>query len=258
MSDEETRDSGNVRRVTAKNRKERLDYGHNLFPAESPLSPDPRAVSAQDADEPLPFDAATAFSAPAERFPPLPFDGEDPVSFAAQEAEAERFPPLPPPGWARTAAQHADPVETFELESEPMPAPVAKSGRSKAQKAAPRQQTSKGRGCLYNLLTLLFLVLTVAALLYGVYLFQNPYSTLNPLPPPTSLPIIITATAQPPTDVPPPTTEAFETLAPVDTTLATPEPTPTVEAQPTATYTPLPPEILTELAPGAPTPEAGG
>lgn len=250
MSDEETRDPGNVRRVTAKNRKERLDYGQNLFPPESPLSPDPRAASGSESDTPLPFDAATAFSAPADRFPPLPFDGEDPVAFAAQEAEPERFPPLPPPGWARAAAQHVDPIE----EAEPEPLPAARPTRSTAKKAAPRKQTSKGRGCLYNLLTLLFLVLTVGALIYGVYLFQNPYSTLNPLPPPTSLPIIITATAQPPTDVPP-TTEAFETLAPVDTTLATPEPMATVEAQPTATYTPLPPEVLTELAPGAPTPE---
>jgi hypothetical protein len=250
MSDDENRAHGNVRRVTAKNRKETLDYGQNLFPPESPLTPDARGGVAEPG-EPLPFDDSAFVAQAADRFPPLPFDGDEPAAFAAQEAE--RFPPLPPPAWARhEAAQEAE----FEDDLAPVPPPVSVPApvRGKARKTAPKKKPSRARGCLYNLLTLLFFALTIGALIYGIYIFQNPFSPLNPLPPATSLPIMITATPAPlPTDAP--TSEPSATPLTLDLNLMTEEAPAPVEIVPTATYTPLPPEMLTELAPVTPTPE---
>lgn len=248
MSDDDKRGPGSVRRVTAKDRKDKLEYGQNLFPPEQPLVPDPRA-DLPEPDEPLPFDEDAFAAQTVERFPPLPFDGEDPL--VAQEAE--RFPPLPKPGWAR---HEAEPVVEAEAEAAPPPSvstPVP--ARRKTPKPAPKKRDSRGRGCLYNILTFVFFVLTIGALIYGIYLFNNPFSPLNPLPPMTPLPIVITATPEPQQAVVP---AMAETATPImlDLDLTTEEaPAPTAtELAPTATYTPLPPEVLTELAP-APTQE---
>jgi hypothetical protein len=81
-------------------------------------------------------------------------------------------------------------------------------------------QPTRGGGCVPNLLTLLFVAATVGAIALFAVIVQNPYSSLNPFPPFTPLPIIVTATFLPPT--------------------ATPEPSP----GPTATFTPLPPESM--------------
>lgn len=247
MSDDDQRAPGSVRRVTSKNRKEQLNYGSNLFPPESPLSPDPNTDSSEPG-EPLPFDEAAFTAQAVERISPLPFDGEEAAPLAAQAADdAERFPPLPPPAWARheqaEAEPQAAPAPRAARVSQPAPA------RAKARKPAPK--TSRKRGCLYNLLTLIFFLLTVGAVIYGIYLFQNPYSPLNPLPPATSLPIMITATPEPAPALP-----VLDATPTQENTLPTAE-APVVDAPPatptelaaTATYTPLPPEVLTEMAP---------
>ncbi|MFN8560478.1 MAG: hypothetical protein U0703_02320 [Anaerolineae bacterium] len=81
-----------------------------------------------------------------------------------------------------------------------------------------------------NLITVLFLLGTVAAIAYFVTIWQNPYSPLNPLSPPTPLPLMITATYTPaPTSTPAPTL----TLEPS----STPTEFPTLE--PTPTFTPV-------------------
>lgn len=247
MSDDDKRAPGNVRRVTARDRKDHLDYGQNLFPPEQPLAPDPRADTPQPA-EPLPFDEDAFTAQTADRFPPLPFDGEDPL--VAQEAE--RFPPLPTPGWARQDAAGAV-EEDIEAQAADEPPPTVSTPaprRSRRARPASKKQPSRGRGCLYNLLTLVFFLLTIGALVYGFYIFNNPFSPLNPLPPMTPLPIMITATPAP-QQAEPPAPEASATPMMLDLTILTEEPAaPTAtEALPTATYTPLPPEVLTELAP---------
>ena len=236
MSDDEKRAPGNVRRVTSRNRKDQLNYGSNLFPPESPLTPDPRADAAEPG-EPLPFDESAFVVQTVERDPPLPFDGDEPAPLVAQEAE--RFPPLPPPAWARHEA---------EAEASRSPAPRL-SSPAPARKTAPRKKTSRKRGCLYNLLTLLFFVLTIGAVLYGIYIFQNPYSSLNPLPPATSLPIMITATPEPPPVMPVLDPTSDTSLVTDEAPVVNEEPATPTEIMPTATYTPLPPEVLTELAP---------
>ncbi|MFO7323539.1 MAG: hypothetical protein DIU68_017555 [Chloroflexota bacterium] len=245
MTDEEKRPPGPVRRVGPKDRKNRLDYGKRLFPPETPLPLDPPPPD--EGGEPLPFDAADVEAEAADRFPPLPFDGDDLLANAQDGPadEEDRFPPLPPPGWARPEHRAPPPAERPEPQPpHPKPSPPIKP-KAKRRPAAPPK---RGRGCFYNLVTLLFLALTVGVVVFGVYIFNNPYSSLNPLPPPTPLPIIITATFSPPTEP-----AAVETDAPVIGPAATQE-TPAEETTPeitgpTPTFTPLPADLLTQLAP---------
>jgi hypothetical protein len=86
----------------------------------------------------------------------------------------------------------------------------------------PSQRRGVG-GCIPNLLTLLFVTATAAALVLFVVIARNPYSPLNPFPPFTPLPIIVTATFLPPT----PTSELLP--------------------GPTETFTPLPPESFAPI-----------
>lgn len=226
MPDDEQQPPDSVRRVGPKDRKERLDYGKRLFPPETPLPLDPPAPDAEA--EPLPFDETWfAEAEDAAPHPPLPFDGEEPVASAQTE---ERFPPLPPPGWARPAP-------------ETQPQPVRPMRSRPKRRPAPPPPPKRGRGCFYNLLALLFLALTAGAIWLGVTIYNNPYSLLNPLPPPTPLPIVITATFGPP---------AEPTPAPILGPLpgeATAEATDAPVMEPTATFTPLPADLLTQLAP---------
>ncbi|MBL8154747.1 MAG: hypothetical protein JNM70_11235 [Anaerolineae bacterium] len=123
-----------------------------------------------------------AESAPAEVVPEA-----NPTERVVQPPEADRFPQVP--------------------------AEVAVSQRT-------GQPVRSGGGCVPNLVTLLFVAATVGAIALFAVIVQNPYSSLNPFPPFTPLPIIVTATFLPPT--------------------ATLEPSP----GPTATFTPLPPESI--------------
>ncbi len=74
--------------------------------------------------------------------------------------------------------------------------------------------------CLPNLLTLFFVVATIGVGAYYALIAANPHTQLNPFPPFTPLPRIVTATFLPPT------------------------PTLTSPPAPTATFTPLPVEAL--------------
>jgi hypothetical protein len=57
----------------------------------------------------------------------------------------------------------------------------------------PKRKSNRG-GCLYNLITLLFLLGSVALIVYFALIWVDPYSALNPLSPPTPLPLVVTAT----------------------------------------------------------------
>jgi hypothetical protein len=83
------------------------------------------------------------------------------------------------------------------------------------------------------LLTVLFALATCGVLVYVIYLWQNPYSALNPLAPPTPLPVVLTATYTPSW-----TPTASVTFTPRPTN--TPAPTlPASEVPATATFTPV-------------------
>lgn len=68
---------------------------------------------------------------------------------------------------------------------------------------------------LYNILTLLFVLASIALLAAFALIWVNPYHAINPLPPYTPLPIIITATPLPPTLTPAPTQTESPTMTPV-------------------------------------------
>lgn len=187
-----------VRRVGRKDRKRSLDSRKPLIPEDDQFAPPQLSRDEPDSEivEAVELDAPEAEleakSEPVvEVAPPAP---------AVTTPTAARFPPLDPDAYAPA----------------PKPAP-----------APPR----KRRNWLYNLLTVFFILATIAAIAYFTLLWRNPYHPLNPLPPFTPLPIIITTTPLPPTE--------------------TPLPTPT-EPAPTATFTPVGVEVVLPTAPSYP------
>jgi len=124
---------------------------------------------------------------------------------AGPAAEAGDEPESPPP-----ADEPDEPVEQVQESRFPPLAPEAPAREPQPRPAPPRRR----RGCLYNLLTVFFLLASVSALAYFALLWTNPYHPLNPLPPFTPLPVIITATPLPPTATPVPTATEPPTLAP--------------------------------------------
>ncbi len=124
------------------------------------------------------------------------------------------FPPeddLPPPAAAASGSAPGD-------ERLPPAAPPAYTSPPPAQPARRRRGNRTA-----NLVTAFFLLATAGVIVYVGLLVADPYTPLNPLPPFTPVPIIVTATPLPPTVTPVPPT-------------ATPEPT--------ATRTPLPAEAI--------------
>ncbi|GAB4571334.1 MAG: hypothetical protein Kow0077_07760 [Anaerolineae bacterium] len=119
----------------------------------------------------------------------------------------------------------------------------------------PEAESSARPGCLSaNAVTLIFVLLTVAFLIYFGTLLVNPYLPINPFPPRTPLPIYVVATPDPgeavaalvPTK--PPVTPRLTTLVPT----ITPSPTPTVTPSPTATQAAIvPPRLPTVTRPPA-------
>lgn len=141
---------------------------------------------------------------------------------AEREADAPDVEPEPP---AETAPlRPRDTAPRFPPLDADAPAPA-----SKPAPAPPRPR----RNWLYNLLTLVFLLGTVGAMAYFALLWTNPYHELNPLPPYTPLPIIITTTPLPATVTPIPTDTEVPTLTPP------------------ATVTPIGVEVVLPTAPSA-------
>ena len=99
------------------------------------------------------------------------------------------------------------------------------------EKPAPSSSSKKpgSRDNLWNLLTVLLLVMTLCSCIYFVTLISNPASSLNPFPPNTQIPPPPTATWTPIGFAP--TWTPTVTLPPTDT--STPRPTFTMESSPT-------------------------
>ena len=134
-----------------------------------------------------------------------------------------------------------EPESPPTLEEDP-PERVKKQQEKEAAKAASDSKKKKRTGGgLYNFISLIFLLATAAAVVFFVTLYQNPQSSLNPLPPqsPQPTPTIFlldstdggAAPTFPPTFTP--STPIVETATPTHQ----PSVTPTVPAKTSATPT---------------------
>lgn len=164
------------------------------------------------------------------------FGSEDEDWFAPDEDEnakrwqrptGDRFPALP------------------DEEAPPPTAPLREPPPRRPKTPPPQDTSGRDRG--RNLVSLFFILATILVVVYFVIVWQNPYSTLNPLAPPTPLPLMITATYTP-TDIP----SATPTPMPSPTLTATP----TSPLEATATFTPIFLEGFSTPpgTPGTPTP----
>jgi type VI secretion system secreted protein VgrG len=111
------------------------------------------------------------------------------------------------------------------------------SGKDRANRTPGRPARSRrSYSLLWNLLTVLVLLATLGMGALFLVLFTNPYSTLNPFPPPT-LPVALSLPSSTPTPegwLPPTETPTPEPTA-TATHTASPSPSPTLTQTPTAT-----------------------
>lgn len=165
--------------------------------------------------------------------PRFPLEGDDSEDWFAPEEDEEakrwqrpvhhdRFPALP---------DEEDEAPSARLKEPPRrPAAPAQAPRKQGSGTAKGSGTTKGSDLGRNLVTLFFLLASCGVLTYFVLIWQNPYSTLNPLAPPTPIPVVLTATYTP-------TFTPTASLTPVPSVTPTASPIPT-EA-PTLTFTPV-------------------
>lgn len=138
------------------------------------------------------------------------------------EAEADSVPEAPP------VKPSAPPV----LDEERYP-PLQPDAPPPPPAATPPRRRSTWR---YNLATVFFVLASCGVFSYYTLIALDPYTPLNPLPPFTPVPLVITTTPLPPTPTP------------------TQTPTVTRTPEPTGTFTPLPAELLPTRATFTPAP----
>jgi hypothetical protein len=145
---------------------------------------------------------------------PAPSDADERATSEIPAAEDD-LPVPPPPRKRRTSEQARFPALPDE----------ARHPRRQPQLAAPPPK--RGFPCR-DLIALFFILAAIGLAGYFIYIWQNPYSPLNPLAPPLLPPLVVS-----------------QTPLPASTETPTPRPT----ARPSATFTPLP---LDQIAPGTP------
>lgn len=127
-----------------------------------------------------------------------------------------------------------------------------------APRAIPPAKKKKkaGRDALWNILTVVMLVMTLCSCGLFYSIFSNPYSAFNPLQPPTPIPPSLTPTWTPIRFDPTWTPEPTQPPPPTNT------PRPTITLEPTATLfslaTPTPPPSATPVVSPTRTPKPTG
>jgi len=109
---------------------------------------------------------------------------------------------------------------------------------------------------LFDLITVIFVMLTAALVAVIVLILNDPGTPLNPFPPPTAAPLLHMPTLTPsrtPTATTTATATATATFTPTATATATATPTPTDTPTPTTTPTPVLSGATPVGLPGAPT-----
>lgn len=267
MSDEQKPTSrGSIRRVGERDRKARLDAGGPLFPPVPPpgMPPPTLPEALPTPDEPNDNDANTAGA--AEVVSERASDAVDEVMGVAatidedaaallDELEADYDVESETDADQDTDEDEADEAEfhdDIERFQRPAPAPYPMPVRDRfpplpdeqieqPRLKMPRVQPpppppKKGGGWKYNLLAFVFVLASCGLFAYFAFLWQNPYSALNPFPPFTPPPIVVSETFEPtltftpsstPTPIPTDTPQPTNTPLPTDT----PVPEASVEAQ---------------------------
>ncbi|MBN2548849.1 MAG: hypothetical protein JXB15_06815 [Anaerolineales bacterium] len=120
--------------------------------------------------------------------------------------------------------------------------------KSEKQTRRPRSASKGCSGGLWNLLTVLALLVVAAVVVVFSLIYLNPYTGINPFPPPT-LPPRLTFPTNTPTPLVPPTSTEAPTLEP--TVTFTPRPTGTLPPTPTFFSIITPTETPTITPPAA-------
>jgi len=145
---------------------------------------------------------------------------------------------LPPDSDPDDGPQPGDPPSAYDA---PEIAPRTRRKASRPVMVTP-PPVRRGYGCA-DVITAIFLLLSVAVISVTILLIADPYSSLNPFPPPTPIEVLVLATPGPTetptlTFTPEPPTPTLPTATPPPT--ETPTETPTATPTPTATITQTP------------------
>ncbi|MEO8393254.1 MAG: hypothetical protein ABI700_09700 [Chloroflexota bacterium] len=164
------------------------------------------SVAPSDSGDPIPPEDAARWQRPE----PLerPEASERPKRVRRPGSSDDRFPMLPDEA----------PPPTAPLKDPPKQRPPVK------------RKGNGGNKLGYNLIALFFLLASCGVITYFAFLWQNYNSPLNPLAPPTPLPIVITATYTP---------SATFTASPTLTSTPTRTPTNIPTLAPSQTFTPI-------------------
>ena len=155
-------------------------------------------------------------------------DDEQEQPSVAPFDSGDSVPPEDAARWQRPRSKRpGNPGDRFPMLPDEAPPPTAPLKDPPKRKPAAKRPAPRSSDLGRNLVTLFFLLASCSVIAYIAIIWQNPYSALNPLAPPTPLPIVITATHTP-----------TNTLTPSPT--LTPIPTRTPTAPPlTPTFTPV-------------------
>jgi hypothetical protein len=165
---------------------------------------------------------------------PFPLDVDDvPPDVIARFRRPERpeAPPVAPvePERPRRAKRASSPEDRFPMLPQDVP-PTAPLKEPPQRRPPTKPAKPRGSDLGRNLIALFFVLASCGVIAYIALIWQNPYSTLNPLAPPTPLPLIITATYTP---------SATYTASPTSTPAPTRTPTAIPTLAPTLTFTPI-------------------
>ncbi|MBI1258460.1 MAG: hypothetical protein GC204_13415 [Chloroflexi bacterium] len=162
-----------------------------------------------------------------------PFDSgaSVPPEDAARWSRPEQA--LEPPKQVERPRRSKRPVNSedrFPMLPDEAPPPTAPLKDPPKQRPPVKRKNNSSSDLGRNLVSLFFLLASCGVIAYIAILWQNPYSTLNPLAPPTPLPVVITATYTP---------SATFTASPTLTPTLTLTPTAIPTLAPTLTFTPI-------------------
>lgn len=167
-------------------------------------------------DTPKPRKGGRGVPPEHERFAPPKSPEQNP---APPPTLPDRYPLIP-----SDEEQRATPELVDDEYAPPKPTPTKKPRA--AAGAKPKPTRAPANPLIVNLFTGVLGLLTVGAVAFGVWAWQNPYHPSNPLALPTPFPLIVTATFLPPTETAVPVTATFTPLPISGLSAADENPTP--------------------------------